>query len=165
MKPLDKLLSCLNNGEISRRDFLQKAGALGLASAVPATLLSGSAQAATPKRGGHLRVATVQGSSTDKLDPIFLSSGHTNFLWYSIHGQLTEIGSDGQLAPQLAESFETGSDPSEWIFKLRKGVEFHNGKSLTSDDVIASLERHRGEASASAMKSLYGRSGNHQQRR
>jgi len=154
MKPLDKLVSCLKKGEISRRDFLQKAGALGLASAIPATLMSGSAQAAGPKRGGHLRVATVQGSSTDKLDPIFLSSGHTNFLWYSIHGQLTEILPDGQLAPQLAESFETGADPSEWIFKLRKGVEFHNGQSLTADDVIASLARHRGEASASAMKSF-----------
>ncbi|MFT5115406.1 MAG: peptide/nickel transport system substrate-binding protein [Parasphingorhabdus sp.] len=154
MKPFDKLVSGLNRGEISRRDFLQKASALGIASAVPAALVSGNAFAAMPKRGGHMRVATVQGSSTDKLDPIFLSSGHTNFLWYSMHGQLTEILADGQLAPQIAESFEPGADPSEWIFKLRKGIEFHNGQTLTADDVIASLERHRGEASASAMKSF-----------
>ncbi len=148
MKPFDKLVSCLHKGEISRRDFLQKATALGLASAVPAALISGSAHAAMPKSGGHLRVATVQGSSTDQLDPTQLSSGHTNFLWYSIHNQLTEVLPDGQLGPLLAESFETGKDPSEWIFKLRKGVEFHNGKSLVADDVIASLDRHRGEASA-----------------
>lgn len=154
MKPIDKLVSCLHRGEISRRDFLQKAAALGLASAVPAALVSGNALAASPKRGGHLRVATVQGSSTDKLDPTQLSSGHTNFLWYSIHNQLTEVLPNGQLGPLLAESYETGADPSEWIFKLRKGVEFHNGKSLVADDVIASLERHRGEASASAMKSF-----------
>ncbi|MDH3762888.1 MAG: ABC transporter substrate-binding protein [Gammaproteobacteria bacterium] len=154
MKPFDKLVSSLHKGEISRRDFLQKAGALGLASAVPAALISGNALAASPRRGGHLRVATVQGSSTDQLDPTQLTSGHTNFLMYTIHNQLTEVGPDGQLAPLLAESFEIGSDPSEWIFKLRKGVEFHNGKSLTSDDVIASLDRHRGEASASAMKSF-----------
>ena len=64
MKPFDKLVSGLNRGEISRRDFLQKAGAMGLASAIPAALVSGNAIAA-PKRGGHLRVATVQGSSTD----------------------------------------------------------------------------------------------------
>jgi len=132
---------------------MQKAAALGLAAAVPAALVSGNAHAATPKRGGHLRVATVQGSSTDQLDPTQLSSGHTNFLWYSIHGQMTEILPDGQLAPLLAESYETGKDASEWIFKLRKDVEFHNGKPLTADDVITSLDRNRGEASASAMKS------------
>ncbi len=154
MKPLDDLVSRLNSGQISRRDFMQKAGALGLAAAVPASLFSGNALAATPKRGGHMRVATVQGSSADQLDPRQLSSGHTNFLWYSIHNQLTEIDANGQLAPLIAESYEIGADPSEWIFKLRKGIEFHNGKSLTSDDVIASLDRHRGEESASAMKSF-----------
>jgi peptide/nickel transport system substrate-binding protein len=154
MEPFDKLVSSLHKGEISRRDFMQKAAALGLAAAVPSALISTGAQAATPRRGGHLRVATVQGSSTDQLDPAQLSSGHTNFLWYSIHSQLTEIGADGQLAPMLAESYETGKDPSEWIFKLRKGVQFHNGKAVTADDVIASLDRHRGEASASAMKTF-----------
>lgn len=153
MKPLDKLVSCLHRGEISRRDFMQKAAAMGLAAAVPGALLSTDARAA-PKRGGHLRVATVQGSSTDKLDPTQLTSGHTNFLFSTIHSCLTEVRPDGQLAPLLAESFEPGKDASEWIFKLRKGVEFHNGKTLTADDVIASLERHRGEASASAMKSF-----------
>jgi peptide/nickel transport system substrate-binding protein len=141
------------NGDLSRREFLQKTSALGLAAAVPASLFSESA-AASPVSGGHLRVATVQGSSTDSLDPTQLTSGHTNFLFSTTHAQLTEVGKDGQLSPLLAESFEPGVDPSEWIFKLRKGVEFHNGKSLTADDVIASLERHRGEDSASAMKSF-----------
>ena len=153
MKPLDKLVSRLHKGEISRRDFLQKASALGLAAALPVSLFSGNALAAGPTKGGHLRVATVQGSSTDSLDPSLLTSGHTNFLQYTMHNQLTEIRSDGQLGPLLAESYETGSEPSEWIFKLRKNVEFHNGKSLTADDVIASLDRHRGEESTSAMKS------------
>ena len=153
MKPFDKLVSGLHRGEISRRDFMQKAAAMGLAAAVPGALLSTAAHAA-PKRGGHLRVATVQGSSTDQLDPTQLTSGHTNFLFSSVHSCLTEVRPDGQLAPLLAESFEPGADASEWIFKLRKGVEFHNGKTVTADDVIASLERHRGEASASAMKSF-----------
>ena len=154
MKPTDKLVSQLHNGEISRRDFMQRAGALGLASAIPASLFSGSALAAGPKKGGHMRVATVQGSSTDSLDPTKLTSGMTNFLQFTMHSQLTEILPNGQLSPLLAESYEIGSDPSEWIFKLRKGVQFHNGKSVTADDVITSLDRHRGEDSASAMKSF-----------
>jgi len=153
MKPLDKLMASLRKGEISRRDFIQRAGALGLASIIPGALLN-EAQAMTPKRGGHLRVATVQGSSTDQLDPTQLTSGHTNFLFSTLHSCLTEVRPDGQLTGLLAESYETGADASEWIFKLRKGVEFHNGKTVTADDVIASLDRHRGEASASAMKSF-----------
>ena len=154
MKPFDKLVSSMQKGEISRREFIQKAGALGLASAVPAAMVSGSALAAGPKRGGHLRIATVQGSSADQLNPNQLTSGHTNFLFSTIHSCLTEVRPDGQLAPLLAESFEPGKDASEWIFKLRKGVEFHNGKTVGPEDVIASLARHRGEDSASAMKSF-----------
>ncbi len=153
MKTFDKLMARFNNGEISRRDFLQHTSKLGMAAAVPASMLSVNA-AAAPKPGGHMRIATVQGSTTDALDPTKLTSGHTNFLFSTVHAQLTEVGTDGQLQPLLAESFESGADPSEWIFKLRKGVEFHNGKSVTADDVIASLGRHRGEDSASAMKSF-----------
>ncbi len=153
MKTPDKIHNRSEKSGITRRSFMQKSGALGLAAVVPGSLFSGKA-AAQPTRGGHLRVATVQGSSTDSLDPTRLTSGHTNFLFYTAHGQLTEVGPDHQLVPLVAESYETGADASEWIFKLRKGVEFHNGKSLTSDDVIASLSRHRGDESASAMKSF-----------
>ena len=56
MKPFDKLVRSLNKGEISRRDFLQKASALGLASAIPASLMSSNALAGGPKRGGHLEL-------------------------------------------------------------------------------------------------------------
>lgn len=101
-----------------------------------------------------MRVATVQGSSTDQLDPTQLTSGHSNFLFSTIHSCLTEVGADGQLTGLLAESYEPGKDASEWIFNLRQGVEFHNGKSVTAEDVKASLERHRGDGSASAMKSF-----------
>ena len=154
MKPIDKLLSQLHSGSLSRRDFMAKSAALGITAAAPAGLFSGSAYAAGPKRGGHLRVATVQGSSSDSLDPAQLTSGMTTFLFFTAHSQLTEVAPDGSITASLAESFEIGKDPSEWIFKLRKGAEFHNGKSVTSDDVIASIDRHRGEDSASAMKSF-----------
>ncbi len=154
MKPTDKLLSRLNNAEVSRRDFLKKASALGIAGALPGALLSTNAVAAKPKRGGHLRIALAGGSTGDSLDPTRLTSPHINFLYYTTHAQLTEVLPNGELSPYLAESYEYGKDASEWIFKLRKGAEFHNGKTITADDVIASLDRHRGEDSASQMKSF-----------
>ncbi|MGI9319155.1 MAG: ABC transporter substrate-binding protein, partial [bacterium] len=154
MKPIDNLRAKLDNGEITRRDFLKQSTALGISAAAPATLFSDTALAAGPKKGGHMRVATVQGSTTDSLDPTQLTSGATNFLFYSAHAQLTEVLPNGDIAPYLAESFEPGADPSEWVFKIRQGAEFHNGKTVDADDVIASIDRHRGEESASAMKSF-----------
>ena len=144
----------LANSNVSRRKFMQASGALGVAGAAPGLFLGSAAHAATPVRGGHLRVSTVQGSSTDALDPIRLTSGHTNFMFSTFHNALTEVAPDGQLIPLLAESYEPGADPSEWIFTLRKDLTFHNGKTVTSDDVIVSLNRHRGEESASSMKSF-----------
>ena len=67
-----------------------------------------------------------------------------------------------------AESFESSDDATTWVFNLRPGVEYHNGKSLTPEDVIHSVNRHRGENSPSAVKSLFEpvkdirKDGNHQ---
>ena len=154
MKSKNKLIFDLANRNVSRRKFMKASGALGVASATPGLLIGSSAQAATPSRGGHLRVATVQGSSTDDLDPIKLTSGHTNFLFSTMHNALTEVAPDGQLIPLVAESFETGADSSEWIFTLRQDVTFHNGKTVTADDVVVSLSRHWSEDSASSLKSV-----------
>ncbi len=151
---LDHHLRAFTEGRISRRELLKRATALGVAAALPAGLLAGEAHADTPQSGGHLRVGSVQGSTTDSLDPATLSSGFVNMLWYTIHGQLTEVNADGQLEPLLAESWEASDDATQWTFNLRKGVEFHNGKSVDSGDVIASLARHQGEDSISAMKSV-----------
>ena len=67
---------------------------------------------------------------------------------------MTEVRADGQLEPLLAESFEPDGDPKVWVFNLKKDVEFHDGKTLDADDVIASISRHKGEDSKSAMKSV-----------
>ena len=148
-----KYLSSLSGRPVSRRKFMQASGALGMAGAAPQMFL-GSAAHAAPVKGGHLTVAMPHGSSTDSLDPTRLISGHALMGFYTIHCTLTEISSHGELKPLLAESFEFGEDASEWIFKLRSGVTFHNGKTVTSDDVIASLNRHRGDDSASSMKAF-----------
>lgn len=54
---------------------------------------------------------------------------------------LVEEDKDGNPQPQLAESYESNADYTEWTFKLRKGVLFQNEQEMTSADVIASLNR------------------------
>ncbi len=67
---------------------------------------------------------------------------------------LTEIAPDNSLIGELAESWEASDDATEWTFKLRQGVEFHNGKTLDATDVVESLNHHRGEDSKSAAKGI-----------
>jgi len=139
---------------ISRRGLLQYSGAVGAAVALPVGLFGEKAQAAVPKRGGHLKIGTGQGSTTDSIDPSQNSSSFITVMSNSRLSHLTEVDASGNLAPELAESWESTTGASEWHFKLRKGVEFHNGKTLNADDVIATINHHRSAESKSVVNSL-----------
>jgi peptide/nickel transport system substrate-binding protein len=144
--------SKLTTGLIDRRQFVMSALAAGVV--LPSALtMADKAMAATPKKGGTLRYGTGFGSTTDSLDSGTFENSMATNIGMSFGNHLTEIGSDGQLRPELAESYES-SDAKTWVFNLRQGVEFHNGKTLTSDDVIATFDYHRGEDSKSAAKGL-----------
>ena len=60
----------------------------------------------------------------------------------------------GEIISDVAESFEASPDAKTWVFNLRKGVEFHSGKSFDAEDVVVSLNHHRSDESKSAAKSL-----------
>jgi len=143
----------LTAGRISRRKFIMTALAAG-ATLPMAMSIATNAIAATPVKGGLLRQGHGHGSTTDTLDPGTSENGFTQSLHYSYGNHLTEVGSDGSLIGELAESFEPSEGAKKWVFKLRNGVEFHNGKTLTADDVIATYNYHRGEESKSAAKGL-----------
>ncbi len=152
MISIDKLSKLYSTGKISRRDFMQGATAMGVTVAAASTMAF-QAQASTPKKGGTFRLAMGHGSTTDSLDPATYENGFSNGMGYALGNHLTEVKASGQLGPELAESYES-SDAITWRFKIRKGVEFHNGKTLTVDDVLASINHHRGEDSKSAAKGL-----------
>lgn len=143
----------LTAGQIDRRQFIMSALAAGVV--LPSAMaMAGDAMAATPKKGGTLRFGTLYGSTTDILDASTSENGFSQAVLYARGNHLTEIGQDGKLRGELAESWEASDDAKSWVFNLRKGVEFHNGKSLTADDVIATFNYHRGEDSKSAAKGL-----------
>jgi len=60
-----------------------------------------------------------------------------------IYEPLVVIDDHGAITPGLAESWKM-IDPLTWEFKLRKGVKFHNGQELTSEDVVWSLNKVTG---------------------
>jgi peptide/nickel transport system substrate-binding protein len=109
--------------------------------------------AGPPRRGGRIRVAGISSSTADTLDPA-KGALSTDYVRHNmLYSGLTQF--DERLTPQpaLAEAVET-TDRATWTFRLRKGVEFHDGSSLTADDVVYSLLRHKEPALGSKVKSV-----------
>lgn len=134
---------------IGRRGFMRGALTSGLGVAAMGSL-AGRAAAATPKKGGTLTAGLGHGATTDTLDPGRIEAGFLIPLALGMHGFLTRIDEESAVRPSLAKDWSASDDASVWTFKLRQGLEFHNGKPVTAEDVIASINYHRGEKSDSA---------------
>ena len=138
----------LSKGKISRRQFVMAALAAGLTLPVALSMAT-KTLAAIAKPGGKLRLGLAHGATTDTLDPSILNNGFLQDVAYGFANCLTEIDQQGSVIPELAESFESTADAKTWTFRIRKNVEFHNGKSLNANDVAASINFHRGPESKS----------------
>ena len=146
---LNHLLKTAAKGLISRREFVGRAGALGVSAAMAGTLLTTAAKAEEPKKGGLLRAAMSGGESTNSLDPALAASEvpfMVNLLWGDT---LVEVNEKGEIVHRIAEEVSSNADATEWKFKIRAGVKFHNGADVTPDDVVATLKRHTDEKSQS----------------
>lgn len=152
MPSLIKPEALFTKGEISRREFLSRAAAAGFMASVSPALLGRTATAAEPKKGGRLRIGTAGASTTDSLDPALFEDAFMQNLGWQIRNNLVEIDADGNPIPELAESWDSSPDAATWTFKIRKGVEFHNGKTLDARDVLYSINHHRGKGAKSAAK-------------
>jgi peptide/nickel transport system substrate-binding protein len=146
---LNYLLKQAARGLMSRREFVGRAGALGVSAAVAGTMLTTAARAEEPKKGGLLRAGMQGGESTNTLDPALAASEvpfAVNMLWGEM---LVDVNAKGEIDYRIAEEISASADATEWKFKIRQGVEFHDGKTVTADDVVATLKRHTDEKSQS----------------
>ncbi len=145
----------LSKGNLSRRGVLKGAAAIGGAAMLGGLSLPEMARA-EPVRGGTLKMGLGGANTTDTLDPALAWDDFMMALSYGgLRNNLIELDADGNAVGELAESWESSADAKTWIFRLRKGVEFHNGKSLDVNDVIASINHHRGEKTTSLAKSIF----------
>lgn len=139
--------------KVSRRDFIQLALAAGFTAAAANAMFLKAARAQA-KPGGTFKLGSGHGATTDSLDPATWTNGFQFNMAVGIFGaQLTHIDQKTAVVPHLAESIEPADGAKKWIFKLRKGVTFHNGKTLTATDVVETYNYHRAEGSKSAIKS------------
>ena len=144
----------LKDKRTTRREFM--GGALAIGMSVPAaSLMWSQAHAATPKRGGHLKAGIDDFNTVDTLDPTTFLATTMVMISRAFRDSLVEVGQDNSAQPGLAESWEASADAKTWRFKLRKGVTFADGKSLTTEDVINSINVHRGDDSKSGAKGVF----------
>src|SRR5262249_7849847 len=123
----DQLSKAMAAGRIGRREFLGRAGALGVSTALATGTLArlGHAEEA-PRKGGDFKLGMSGGSTSDSLDPLtFTDMVSLNQAWQVANG-LVEILPNMQAQGELLESWEAKPGAAEWVFNVRKGVEFHN---------------------------------------
>jgi peptide/nickel transport system substrate-binding protein len=94
---------------------------------------------------GILKEAIHWNLSSDWLDPSTGPPGTIAYLPIQFfHDALVKSMPEGNYTPCLAESYDISQDARVYEFKLRKGTKFHNGDTLTAEDVVFSFGGIRG---------------------
>src|SRR5215472_17583432 len=115
--------------ELTRRDALVGAAALA---AMPSSLQAGE----RPEEPKHSGVLTVHMTSEQRiLNGALRASTGVYVIASKIMDPLVDLDSDGQPKPMLATSWDTSPDGKTITFRLREGVQWHDGKPFTSADV------------------------------
>ena len=127
------------------------AGLLAM-TAVVGTAWSGAAGATTTPEASTETLVVGRTGDVDNLDPHLATAFQTIDALELIFDSLTELAPDLTVQPGLATEWSYNEDGTELTFTLREGVTFHDGTELTSEDVVASLERILDEETGAATR-------------
>ncbi len=122
--------------QVTRRELLKGAAAAGAAAALPGPLTRSAEAQATQRR----ELAVAQGGDISKFDPHFSTSSNDIRISFNLFDNLISRRPDGKLHPGLATEWKLHNN-TQWTFKIRQGVKWHNGDPFTAEDVKYSLER------------------------
>jgi peptide/nickel transport system substrate-binding protein len=118
--------------------------------ALAVVLVTGAAgDALAQTKGGVMRVGNL--GEPPSLDAHWTTASITETLTNHIYEGLYSLDKDKKPIPMLADSHTVSRDGLVYTFKLRQGIKFHNGKEMTSEDVVPSLARW-------GKQSIYGKS-------
>ncbi len=116
----------------------------GIVLLIGGMLIAGPTPAAAAAPAGTLKMAIHWGLSADWLDPSSNSALiPSQITLYLFHDALFKPMPDGTYSPCLAESWTVSPDAKTYEFKLRQGVKFHNGDTMTAEDVIFTYWRYK----------------------
>lgn len=158
-----ELCEQLKKKDIDRREFLRTATCLGVtapaAFGMVASILGGqvvsapTAQAATPKMGGTLRVSM---QIQEMKDPSLFNWIEPSNVVRQIADYLVYVGPDNVARPMLAKKWMPSDDLKTWDFWLVDNAVFNNGDKLTTDDIAQNFKHWLNPESKSTNKTLFG---------
>ena len=155
----NNLIDELVGGELDRQEFLRRATVFGLGAGSIGLLLrymgeepAFGAPMAAAKVGGTVRIgAAAYGRG---LEPYQLQESGSLGL-AGIPGEyLTWTNPKFEVKPWLATSWKPNAGLTVWTFQIRKGVKFHNGKTLNADDVVASFRQYLSQKTSQILAAL-----------
>ena len=106
-----------------------------------AVLATGDPEALAQRKGGDVVVAMVQ--APPSLDAHVTTAQVARNVVLHLYETLYARDENAKPVPELAEGVKVSEDGKIYVFPIRRGVKFHNGKELAAGDVVASLERYR----------------------
>ena len=150
----NNLIDEWNAGMLDRGELLRRGAMFGLSASVIGGLIGASPAAGAlrhreaVKAGGTLRVAILAPTKPPEPSQVADEGG---LAVISIVGEFLTF-SDPQLnlRPWLATSWKPNAAATVWTFQIRKGVKFHNGQTMTADDVVKTFKVLAGPTSQAA---------------
>ncbi|WP_299735944.1 ABC transporter substrate-binding protein [uncultured Roseobacter sp.] len=127
----------------ARRPHIDRRALFASGAAAALLAATGLSAQTAPQQGGRLRMALSGALRSDRFDTrdqqgLFMQVATVGAAFET----LTEVAADGTLRGELATQWQGSADARVWEFRLRKDVIFHNGKTFTADDVVASFALH-----------------------
>ncbi|TCP63386.1 peptide/nickel transport system substrate-binding protein [Rhodovulum bhavnagarense] len=149
----------VTKGQMSRREFLGRATALGVSASAAYGLIGTSFPARAqpvPRMGGTLR---IQMNCLELKDPRIYDWSEMSAVSRGVIEYLVEVQRDGTLRPMLLESWAANDDATEYTLNVRRGVNWNDGTPFTAEDVAANIigwcdESVEGNSMAARMASL-----------
>ena len=133
--------------QITRRRLLINSGVViggamlaGPLAACGTTSSNTGTTSSSPKRGGTFRLGVTGGGAKDIIDGQTIVTKPDQARLVAGFETLLEYDEQYKLQPALADSV-TQDAPDKWTIKLKSGITFHDGKTLSADDVVYSLQR------------------------
>jgi peptide/nickel transport system substrate-binding protein len=125
--------------EFSRREFLLTSGRALAGLSALGFVAPAAAGTRHPQRGGTLQYSPR--NDVGGLDAHRHNHNHVIVATAAMYTSLADIDAQGNVIPGIAESWEPNKELTQWVFRLRKGVLFHNGREVDAEAVKLNLMR------------------------